>query len=94
MLSLFSFASVDHFGFYPAVASQIYYEGITDLTGRGQSSLFFSKFFKGTLLPWWVLSSLIQFNKHLWGAMGSRMIEKCHLPERCLKSMGKTDPNR
>lgn len=40
--NLFSLASVDHFGFYPAVANQIHYEGITGLTGRGQPSFFLS----------------------------------------------------
>lgn len=92
--NLFSLASANHFGFCSAVADHVQYEGITGLTGRRQPSLVFSKFFEGTSLLRRVLSSSVQFNKHLLGAMGSRMIEKCCLSERCLKSVGKTDPNR
>lgn len=39
-----------------------------------------------------VLSSLVQFNKHLLEAMGFRMIERCCLSERYLKSVGRLIP--
>lgn len=81
--NFFSLASVDHFGFYPAVANQIQYEGIIGLTGKGTAFSLFINFFEGTFLQWRVLSSFVQFNKHLLGAMGSR-IEKCCLPKRYL----------